>query len=231
MGCRNRFWTKMKLLAFVALAEASVWIHPEVVAANRALGIPMEDMPGECFFKCTMDLAREEIRCGKHEIGSPEEAQCLADAEANFEACLKVDGCIQADGTCANRCIPKVEEDIAKCEDDYENGLLNDLEFYVCVNKASMTFRNALTYAPVRCLGATATRQVLALPAPSTSSAIPNKKPRAQTEPSIRRQKINPPFFVLFFQPIFSIIIINLVQIAIPDIDSFTSRPCQYNQQ
>lgn len=130
----------MKLLAFVALAEASVWIHPEVVAANRALGIPMEDMPGECFFKCTMDLAREEIRCGKHEIGSPEEAQCLADAEANFEACLKVDGCIQADGTCANRCIPKVEEDIAKCEDDYENGLLNDLEFYVCVNKASMDF-------------------------------------------------------------------------------------------
>jgi len=36
----------MKLFAFLAAVEASVWIHPEVKVASKALGVPMEDLPG-----------------------------------------------------------------------------------------------------------------------------------------------------------------------------------------
>ena len=130
----------MKLFAFLAVAEASVWIHPQVRAANKALGIPMEELPGVCFFQCTGDLAREEIRCGKHELDSPEYEQCMIDAEANFMQCISVDGCIQADGTCAERCIPIAESDFLKCETDYENGLLTELEFVKCITKAEVNF-------------------------------------------------------------------------------------------
>ena len=129
----------MKLFAILATAQATQWIHPEVVAANRALGIPMDSMPGQCFFTCAMAMARESIRCEKHEEGSIEKEQCFADAESNFEQCMKVDGCIVADGSCMIKCIPIVEEDIMKCEGDYENGLLSELEFVVCINKASVS--------------------------------------------------------------------------------------------
>ena len=132
----------MKLFAILATAQATHWIHPEVVAANRALGIPMDSLPGECWMMCTVDAARESIRCEKHEEGSIEKEQCFADAESNFYQCMKVDGCIVADGTCVIRCIPTLEEDIAQCEGDYENGLLTDLEFVVCINTVSVSIQN-----------------------------------------------------------------------------------------
>ena len=129
----------MKLFAIIATAQATQWIHPEVVAANRALGIPMESLPGECFFRCMGDMVRESIRCEKHEEGSIEKEQCFADAESNMEQCVKADGCLVADGSCMLKCTPIVEEDITKCENDYENGLLSELEFVVCINKASVS--------------------------------------------------------------------------------------------
>ena len=128
----------MKLFAFLAVAEASVWIHPQVRAQNRAMGIPMEELPGVCFFQCTGDLAREEIRCGKHELDSPEYNQCMQDAEDNWEQCIMADGCIQADGTCANRCIPQAEADFMKCEDDFNNGLITQIEFVKCITTAEV---------------------------------------------------------------------------------------------
>merc|ERR1712154_180677 len=140
MGFQNI--KEMKLFAFLAAVEASVWIHPEVRAANRALGIPMEELPGICLMECMFQAARESIRCEKHDHESPEYTQCLADVEDNAKQCISVDGCIQADGTCANRCIPKVEEDIYKCESDHENGLLTDLEFAKCIKKAEADFSN-----------------------------------------------------------------------------------------
>ena len=59
-----------------------------------------------------------------------------------FNFIFKVDGCVVADGACAQKCIPEVEDAIYQCESDYENGLTNDLEFYVCINKASLEFSN-----------------------------------------------------------------------------------------
>lgn len=54
----------MKLFC-LAVAQASMWIHPEVRAANRAMGIQMEELPGECYFRCTFVRLREETRCEK----------------------------------------------------------------------------------------------------------------------------------------------------------------------
>jgi len=45
----------------------------------------------------------------------------MVDAENNWKQCLRADGCIVADGTCANRCTPQMEEGIAKCEQDYQD--------------------------------------------------------------------------------------------------------------
>merc|ERR1712110_20284 len=103
MGQKN---LTMKLLAVFGLTKASVWIHPEVRAANRALGIPIEVYDFDCVYNCTVELIREEVRCMKFEEGSPEYDQCLMDSRENYQQCMTIDGCLQADGTCAKRCLP-----------------------------------------------------------------------------------------------------------------------------
>ena len=86
----------MKIFAFLAIAEASVWIHPEVQAANKALGIRDGELPGKCFFECTIEAARESIRCDlKYDPESEELAACYDEANQNWENCVTVDGCVQ----------------------------------------------------------------------------------------------------------------------------------------
>ena len=132
----------MKLFAFLAAVEATVWIHPEVIAANRALGIPTESVPGVCLFQCMGDLIREDIRCeAKYGFGTPEYELCFSDAETNLESCLRADGCIAVDGSCSKICIPQMEEGITKCESDLEGGLLTELQFVQCINKISVRIK------------------------------------------------------------------------------------------
>ena len=78
----------MKLFAFLSIADCSVWIHPEVRAANRALGIPMEDPPGVCFIRCTVEYSKEDYRCNKHEYGTPEYDMCVEYAYNNWYQCV-----------------------------------------------------------------------------------------------------------------------------------------------
>ena len=75
----------MKLL-LLALADASIW---------NQLDEHGEEFSAECFWKCTIKFGREQERCNKHEVGSPEYNQCQIDADENWRNCLKVDGCIQ----------------------------------------------------------------------------------------------------------------------------------------
>ena len=87
----------MKLLQFLGISEATVFIHQDVRAALGRDTI--EDFPGVCFFRCSGELAREQIRCGKHEIDSPEYNQCISDAEDNWYQCLK-DAVLGRTGVC-----------------------------------------------------------------------------------------------------------------------------------
>merc|ERR1712003_271232 len=73
-----------KLVGFFAAVSAKTWIHPQLKAELASVGETFE-LPGECFFKCTMDFAREDIRCAKHEEGSLEAQLCHETAENNFE--------------------------------------------------------------------------------------------------------------------------------------------------
>ena len=125
----------MKLFCLVAIgANASVWIHPQVAAKLRAERNDLQDKwpdwaPGKCLWDCSVLYVQDEIECYKQfEEGTVEHAECMKPVDEAFDACVRVDGCIQADGTCGKRCLPLAEDYWKQCDEDYANGLLTDIE-------------------------------------------------------------------------------------------------------
>ena len=53
---------------------------------------------------------------------------------------VPVDGCVEADGTCLLRCFPVAEDGFAECENDYADGLLDDVEFVKCIKTVEYEF-------------------------------------------------------------------------------------------
>ena len=97
----------------------------------------------ECFIGCTGELMRKDIKCStEFEYESEEYYRCMEGPQAEYEECLRADGCIEADGTCINRCEPILLEDLQACEDGLAAGELNQLEYVVCMNKASVRKNN-----------------------------------------------------------------------------------------
>ena len=58
----------------------------------------------ECLLDCTGELMRKDLQClFEFEHLSEEYLRCMEGPYAEYEECLRVDGCIEADGTCMNR--------------------------------------------------------------------------------------------------------------------------------
>ncbi|CAG5078548.1 Oidioi.mRNA.OKI2018_I69.PAR.g9018.t1.cds [Oikopleura dioica] len=134
----------MKLsVAIFASASASVFIHPDVRTRLRANNLENENKSNECFLSCVVDLIRKDIQCQfEFEWETEDYYRCMEAPVQEFEECVLADGCVEADGTCILRCAPILEEDLKACEDGYESGELNYLEFVICTNEASFDFSN-----------------------------------------------------------------------------------------
>jgi hypothetical protein len=96
----------------------------------------------ECFIGCTGELMRKDIKCStEFEYESEDYYRCMEGPTAEYEECLRADGCIEADGTCLNRCEPILLDDVQACEDGLAAGELNQLDYAICMNKASVRKR------------------------------------------------------------------------------------------
>ena len=99
----------------------------------------------ECFIGCTGELMRKDIKCStEFEYESEEYYRCMEGPQAEYEECLRADGCIEADGTCINRCEPILLEDLQACEDGLAAGELNQLEL---VEETCSTVSGCITRA------------------------------------------------------------------------------------
>ncbi|CBY19970.1 unnamed protein product [Oikopleura dioica] len=129
--------------AIIASASASVYVHPHVHTRLTAEGMQNESKSIECFFGCMGDLIRKELKCSfEFDYESEDYARCMEGPNVEFEECLRADECIQVDGTCMKRCEPILLDDIQACEDGLASGELSQLDYVVCVNKASLDFSN-----------------------------------------------------------------------------------------
>ncbi|CAG5078552.1 Oidioi.mRNA.OKI2018_I69.PAR.g9019.t1.cds [Oikopleura dioica] len=127
--------------SILASASASVFVHPHVHTRLQAAGLEKEGKSIECFFTCMGDLMRADIKCSfEFDYQSEEYYRCMEGPNQEFEACIQADGCIEADGTCINRCEPILLDDIDACEEGLASGELAYLDYVICMNTASLNF-------------------------------------------------------------------------------------------
>ena len=88
----------------------------------------------ECVTDCYRDMFRAVIKCDQLETEAAI-AECSNDAFRQFWYVCLEGGCgaIMPDGTCDARCTPTLEEEVKVCDDAFEGGELDEIEYYKCV--------------------------------------------------------------------------------------------------
>ncbi|CBY24070.1 unnamed protein product [Oikopleura dioica] len=93
----------------------------------------------QCIFSCLREYIQGDIFCSlTWDPASEDYQRCLESKTQELFQCLQVDGCTSM-SECWDACVPDMLNQAWKCEEEYENGELSEVEYLQCLMNASIS--------------------------------------------------------------------------------------------
>merc|ERR1712046_148774 len=116
--------------------EMKLFLSLYTFTISKSDSIFTNDKDFDCNVECYKELIKESLKCDLNDDYDENEIeQChIETLQKWWYSCLgDYCGATLPEGVCAERCIPPLEEGMAKCDDALANGEINQIEHYLCV--------------------------------------------------------------------------------------------------